>query len=54
MTQKEKLQKAHMIAVQIKSVANSLRNDAREYDCRFPIQHAEKLERIANDFLNII
>ena len=51
MTQKEKLGRARMMAMQIKSVARSLRYDARDYDCRFPIAHAETLERIADDFL---
>lgn len=51
MIQKEKLIKATIMAQQIKSVANSLRNDARCYDCRFPLSHANRLEQIANDFL---
>ena len=51
MTQKEKIAKATMMAQQIKSVANSLRNDARSFDCQFPISHANRLEQIANDFL---
>ena len=51
MTQKDKLIKATMMAQQIKNVANSLRNDAREFDCHFPISHANRLEQIANEFL---
>lgn len=51
MTQKERLGRAVQMAMQVKSVARSLRYDAKEYDCRFPIQHAERLEQIANDFL---
>jgi len=50
-TQKEKLIKATQMAMQVKSVANSLRQDARDFDCRFPIAHAERLERIADNFL---
>lgn len=53
MTQKEKLGRAIQMAMQIKSVASSLRYDAKDYDCRFPISHAERLEQIANDFLEI-
>lgn len=53
MTQKEKLGRAIQMAMQIKSVASSLRYDAKDYDCRFPISHAERLEQIANDFLKI-
>ena len=51
MTQKERLARAAMMAVQIKSVASSLRNDARDFDCQFPISHANRLEQIANDYL---
>ena len=53
MTQKEKLMKASLMATRIKSVANSLRREAKEYDCKFPIAHAEVLEQIANDFLKL-
>ena len=53
MTQKEKIGKAIQMAMQIKSVASSLRYDARDYDCKFPLAHAERLERIADDFLKI-
>lgn len=52
MTQKEKIGRAIQMALQIKSVAQSLRYDARDYDCKFPIAHAERLERIADNFLN--
>lgn len=51
MTQKEKLMKAAMMAIQIKNVANSLRYDARDYDCQFPIYHANRLDEIANEYL---
>ena len=53
MTQREKLTKAIMMAQRIKSVAHSLRNDARDYDCRFPIPHADTLENIADNFLKM-
>lgn len=53
MTQKEKLARAAMMAMQIKSVASSLRYDAKDYDCRFPISHAERLEQIANEYLRL-
>lgn len=51
MTQKEKLARAAMMAIQIKNVASSLRDDARVFDCHFPIAQAERLEQIANDYL---
>lgn len=53
MTQKEKLMRAAMMAHQIKSVADSLRYDAKDYDVRFPISHADRLESIANEFLKL-
>jgi hypothetical protein len=53
MTQKERLAKAAMMAIQIKGVAQSLRYDARDFDCKFPIAHAERLEEIANEYLRI-
>ena len=54
MTKKEELTQAVKMAVAIKSVAESLRRDARDYDVRFPLQHAERLERMANDFLKAV
>lgn len=54
MTKKEELTQAVKMAVAIKSVAESLRRDARDYDVRFPIQHAERLERVADDFLKAV
>ena len=53
MTQKEKLREATMMAMQIKSVAASIRFDARDYDCQFPIPHAKRLEEIADRFLKL-
>ena len=53
MTQKEKLGKARQLAMVVKSVASSLRYDAKDYDCRFPIGHAERLERAADEFLKL-
>ena len=53
MTQKEKLGRARIMAMQIKSVASSLRYDAKDYDCKFPLAHAKRLEEIANDYLKL-
>ena len=53
MTQKEKLGHARIMAMQVKSVANSLRQDARDFDCRFPLEHAKRLEQIASDYLKL-
>jgi hypothetical protein len=53
MTQKEKLGRARQLAMLVKNVAASLRYDAKDYDCRFPIAHAERLERAADEFLKL-
>ena len=53
MTQKEKLGKATQMAMLMKSVASSLRYDAKDYDCRFPIEHAKRLEQAADEFLKL-
>ena len=50
-TQKEKLIKATMMAQRMKSIASSLRYDAKDYDVRFPLAYADQLEKLANDFL---
>ncbi len=54
MTKKDELMQAIKMAVAMKSVAESLRRDAREYDVRFPVRHAERLERLADDFLKSV
>lgn len=53
MTQKEKLQKAHLMACSIKSIANRLRQSARSFDVQFPIAEADNLDRLANDYLKL-
>lgn len=53
MTQKEKLGRAIIMAMQIKSVASSLRYDAKDYDCKFPLTHAKRLEEIAEEYLSL-
>lgn len=53
MTQKEKLDMARQLAMLMKSVASSLRYDAKNYDCRFPIAHAERLEHAADEYLKL-
>lgn len=53
MTQKEKLIKATMMAQRMKSIASSLRYDAKDYDVRFPLSYANELESIANEYLKL-
>ena len=53
MTQKEKIGKAIQMAFLMKSVASSLRYDAKDYDCKFPLSHAKRLEEIADEFLKL-
>lgn len=51
-TQKEKIIKAQLMATRIISIAKRLRNEAKDYDVKFPIAYADNLEDIANEFLN--
>ena len=44
MTQKDKLQFA---VATMKQVANSLRRDAKDIDCTFPLTHATRLDNAA-------
>ena len=37
----------------VKSVAASLRFDAKDYDCKFPLEHARRLEQAADEFLKL-
>ena len=53
MTQKEKLDRARQLAMTAKSVASSLRYDAKDYDCKFPLEHAKRLEQAADEFLKL-
>lgn len=41
MTQKDKLQFA---LITMKQVADSLRRDAKDFDCTFPLTHATRLD----------
>lgn len=52
-TQKERLMKATMMAHQVKSIASSLRYDAKDYDVKFPLSYADRLEKLANEFLKL-
>ena len=53
MTQKEKLGRARQLAMTVKNVASSLRYDAKDYDCSFPLEHAKRLEQAADEFLKL-
>lgn len=37
----------------VKSIAASLRFDAKDYDCQFPLEHAKRLEQAADEFLKL-
>ena len=53
MTQKEKLGCARILAMTVKSIAASLRFDAKDYDCKFPLEHARRLEQAADEYLKL-
>lgn len=52
-TQKEKIIEAQLMAHRIISMAKRLRNEAKDYDVKFPIAYADNLEDIANKFLKL-
>lgn len=37
----------------VKNIAVSLRFDAKDYDCKFPLEHAKRLEQTADEFLKL-
>ncbi len=51
MTQKEKLKEATMMALEIRSIANNIRYDAKDYDTKWSLAYADRLECLANKFL---
>lgn len=51
MTQKEKLRRAFLFAVQVKAIANNLKLDAEDYDVKFPKSYATELETKAENLL---
>ena len=53
MTQKEKLDRARQLAMMVRNIASRLRYDAKGYDCKFPLEYADKLETAANEFLKL-
>ena len=53
MTQKEKLGRARQLAMIVKNSASSLRYDAKDYYCSFPLEHAKRLEQAADEFLKL-
>lgn len=54
MKMSEKIMRATLMAQMCKNVAASIRYDAEDFDCRWPIRHADHLENIANEFLKIV
>lgn len=51
MTQKDKIREALMFATKVKSMANSLKRDARDFDVKFPLRTAELMEEEANNLI---
>lgn len=54
MTQKEKIQKAMMAAMQIKSTATSLEREAKSYDTTWPLSYSRDLKTISENLLKIL
>ena len=53
MTQKEKLQKANIMAMKLKSIARNIKTDCLSYDSTWALEYAEELDKLGNDFLNL-
>jgi len=53
MTQREKLIKARMLALRMKSISKGLEYDAEDYGVNFPLQYARELKEQADDFLKL-
>lgn len=53
MTQKEKLQKAKIMAMTVKRIAEQLQSEARSYDVHFCSSYVSQLLAEANGYLNL-
>ena len=51
MTQKEKLMKGFQAIVRLKSQAEILRQEAKSYDCKWPLPIAKEIDNICDNFL---
>lgn len=54
MTQKEKLARASQFAYMVKSIANSLAAECRDYDEKWVFTYAKELTDKANDLLKML
>lgn len=52
-TQRDKIIKAQLLANRVKSIARSLRTEAKIYDVKFPNAFADELDNIANEYLKL-
>lgn len=53
MTQKEKLQQALMMAMQVKSIARSIEIECKDYDETWALNYARDLKNVADNFLKL-
>lgn len=53
MTQKEKLARARTMAVRIKSLAERLKVEAKDYDVVFPLPYVNYMKEIADEYLKL-
>ena len=54
MTQRDKIREAYMLAQRVKGIARSIKFDANDYDVKWPIRHADDLEKAADEFLKLM
>ena len=53
MTQKEKIIEAKIMCSRLKSMADRLRFDSKDFGVSFPLSYANELERMADNYLKL-
>lgn len=53
MTQKEKLRRAKILAMQVKSIAEQIKRECADYDERWAFSYCSELNSSADEFLKL-
>jgi hypothetical protein len=53
MTQKEKLGHARILAMRVKSIADSIKRECDDYDERWAFSYCKELTELADEFLKL-
>lgn len=54
LTQKEKIRKAYFFALNMRSTANNLKQEARDYDEKWPSLYAKHIEDLATELIECL